>query len=84
MLSKIPANIQKIADTAFGKFLENPLEPCLENHPLADCHTGRHRKNSRAVSITARFRAIYVVEGDTNVWYWIGSHEDYNNFTGLK
>lgn len=24
----------------------------------------------------------YVIDGDTNVWYWIGSHEDYNDFIG--
>jgi hypothetical protein len=37
---------------------------------------------SRSVAITRRYRAIYVVDGDTNVWYWCGSHEDYNNFVG--
>lgn len=35
-----------------------------------------------SVSITMQYRAIYVVDGDTNVWYWIGSHSDYNNFIG--
>ena len=30
------------------------------------------------------YRAIYFVEGDTNVRYWIGSHSDYNNFVGRK
>jgi len=56
----------------------------LHNHPLDDTRQGRHRKNSRAVWITLRYRAIYVVDGETNVWYWIGSHEDYNIFTGRK
>ena len=56
----------------------------LHNHPLDDTRQGRHRKNSRAVWITLRYRAIYVVDGETNVWYWIGSHEDYNIFTGAQ
>jgi hypothetical protein len=34
------------------------------------------------VSITMKYRALYVVEGDTNVWYWIGTHNDYENFIG--
>ena len=29
-----------------------------------------------------RSGALYVVDGGTNVWYWIGSHEDYNDFIG--
>ena len=81
-LAKIPANIQHLAELAFQKFLEDPAHPALENHPLDDTHKGRHRKGSRSVAVTRRYRAIYVVDDDTNVWYWIGSHEDYNNFTG--
>ncbi len=57
-------------------------DPVLGNHSLKDTKKGRHRKGSRAVSVTLKYRAIYVVEGRTNVWYWIGSHEDYNNFVG--
>ena len=34
--------------------------------------------------ITMQYRAIYVVDGNTNVWYWCGSHNDYDNFTGGK
>ena len=29
-----------------------------------------------------QYRAIYVEVGDTNVWYWIGTHAAYNHFTG--
>jgi len=83
-LAKLPARISTIADAVFEVFLENPEDPRLENHPLGDTHRGRHRKGSRAVSVTSRYRAIYVVDDSTNVWYWIGSHEDYNIFTGRK
>jgi hypothetical protein len=31
-----------------------------------------------------KYRAIYVVEGGLNLWYWIGSHNDYENFIGKK
>jgi len=84
MLERLPAHIRKIADGAFQKFQEDPLHPALENHPLEDTHRGRHRNGSRAVSITRRYRAVYVVDGNDNVWYWIGSHEDYNVLTGRK
>jgi hypothetical protein len=84
MLSKLPQGIQELADAAFKKFSEDPLHPALANHPLDDTHKGKHRLLSRSVSVTMRYRAIYTVHGDDVVWYWIGSHEDYNNFTGRK
>jgi hypothetical protein len=82
MLAGLPPRIQEAARDAFRLFLQNPNAPALENHTLKDTKKGRHQKGSRAVSVTLRYRAIYVVDGPTNVWYWIGSHEDYNNFTG--
>jgi hypothetical protein len=83
-LRTIDKKIQDLADLAFAEFLRDPESPALENHPLEDTRRGQHRQGSRAVSVTLRYRAIYVVDGDTNVWYWIGSHESYNNFTGKK
>jgi hypothetical protein len=83
-LEHLPVHIQRLAQLAFERFVENPTDPVLDNHPLNDTHRGRHRKGSRAVAITQRYRAIYVVDADVNVWYWVGSHEDYNNFTGKK
>jgi hypothetical protein len=83
-LSAPGENIRNLAELAFQEFLRDPESPALANHPLDDTHRGQHRKGSRAVLVTFRYRAIYVVDGDTNVWYWIGSHESYNNFTGKK
>jgi hypothetical protein len=51
-------------------------------HALEDNNKGRHRKTSFSVTITMQYRAIFVVDGEVNVWYWIGSHSDYNTFTG--
>jgi len=82
MLERLPDNIQQLADRAYRTFLVDPFHPMLENHELHDSRKGRHRKTSRAVSITRRYRAIYVSDGPTNVCYWIGSHEDYNRFVG--
>jgi hypothetical protein len=83
-LKALPSDIRDLADLAFQEFLQDPESPALENHALDDTHRGRHRSASRAVSVTRRYRAIYTVDGATNVWYWIGSHESYNNFTGRK
>ena len=41
-------------------------------------------RNSSSVSITMQYRAIYTVDGTDNVWYWIGTHADYDVFIGKK
>ena len=79
---KLPQSAQKAAHEAFKLFCSSPTHPALQSHPLKDTHKGRHKKGSISVTVTYRYRAIYVVDGDTNVWYWIGTHEDYNSFTG--
>lgn len=82
LLAKLPTEIQELAEDGFKLFCEDPLHPMLHNHPLSNIKKSQHRDGSRAVWITHRYRAIYFVDGDTNVWYWCGSHSDYNTFTG--
>jgi hypothetical protein len=31
-----------------------------------------------------QYRAIYVVEDGVNIWYWIGTHAEYDQFIGEK
>lgn len=83
-LLSLPQHVQDLADLTFKAFVANPFDPSLERHDLNDTKKGRHRNGSFAVSITRRYRAIATIDGGVNVWYWIGSHEDYNNFTGSK
>lgn len=71
-----------IVEAAYRKFLENPNHQSLHRKELHDTHRGQHRRGSWSVRVTLKYRAIYVLDGDTNVWYWIGSHSDYNIFTG--
>jgi hypothetical protein len=48
-------------------------------------HLRRHlRRASVSVSISMTYRAIDFVDDSTNVWYWIGSHADYNTLVGRK
>ncbi len=81
-LARLPERIRRLADGAFQEFLKDPGSPGLALHDLQDNNRGQHRAGSKAVSVTLRYRAIYVVDGGDNVWYWIGSHSDYNIFTG--
>jgi hypothetical protein len=82
LFDQLPANIQNHAKKAFQLFLENPAHPSLRNHKLEETKTGQHRPGSRSVAISIHYRAIYVTEENMNVWYWIGSHADYDKFAG--
>ncbi len=81
-LEKLPKTIRRIVDAQFEQFLKYMYHPSLNNESIEDNKRGRHRNGSRSVRITLRYRALYVVDGDMNVWYWVGSHEDYNDFIG--
>jgi hypothetical protein len=84
LFAGLPDDVKAAAKAAFRQFLRDPESPSLRRHELKKAHRGQHRDGSFSVSIAARYRAIYVPDGDVNVWYWIGSHADYNSFTGRK
>ncbi len=79
---RLPERIRRLAVELFKRFVENPAYPALRHHVLSDNDKGMHRDGSCSVSITMRYRAIYVKDGGKNVWYWIGTHDDYDTFTG--
>jgi hypothetical protein len=84
MLAALPAHIQAAATAAFGMFLIDPQHPALRSHPLYPTKKGQHWPGSISVSVTISYRAIYVVRNGVNLWYWIGSHADYDKFVGRK
>jgi hypothetical protein len=84
LFAELPPPIQRAARAAFRAFLIDPAHPALRHHALGDSRRGHHRANSFSVSITMQYRAIYTVDSDVNVWYWVGTHNDYENFIGRK
>jgi hypothetical protein len=84
LFSRLPSAVQKLAAAVYKVFATDPNAASLHSHPLKDTAKGRHRLGSIAVWINQKYRAVYVVDGDTAVWYWCGSHNDYENFTGVK
>jgi len=84
LYGELPPRIQALGIKAFELFEANPLHPSLALHRLKNNSKGSHRDDSYAVSITTRYRAVYFTDGDTNVWYWVGTHAEYNRFTGGK
>jgi hypothetical protein len=81
--AKLPAHIQELTRAACHLFEQNPRHPSLRYHELEDRKRGKNMPGSRSVSITMQYRAIHDVAPDgVNVWYWIGTHAQYNRFTG--
>jgi hypothetical protein len=80
--ARLPQRIQDLARSACLLFDVSPAHPSLRRHELADSKRASHVPGSFSVSITMQYRAIYVPVGGVNVWYWIGTHADYDSFTG--
>ena len=68
----LPVDIQELANEAFMQFCDNPS------------HTGLNFKKLQTSSpiysarINRDYRALAVIDGDIAVWFWIGSHADYD------
>ncbi len=90
-LSRLPKHVQEQAEKAFLLFCVDEFHPALRRHWLANSKSGRHRPDSFAVSIAYHYRAIGTIDNGPDgrdepqyCWYWIGTHEEYNNFIGSK
>jgi hypothetical protein len=52
------------------------------SHPSLRFKCINQKENIWSVRIARGFRAIGMLEGDTMVWFWIGNHDDYEDFFG--
>ena len=69
--ARLPKQIQAQAREAYRLFSTNPQHPSLRFkrvHPTDPIYS---------VRITRSYRALGVQVGDEVVWFWIGSHDDY-------
>lgn len=72
LLAALPRHVRQQAREAYRLFRDNPRHPGLhfkrvhEYPPIFSARVG------------IGFRAIGVRDGNTIVWYWIGSHAEYD------
>jgi hypothetical protein len=66
---KLPAHIRAVADKSFALLKNDSRHPSLHFKQVGTYWTAR---------IGLRYRAIGVQEGEVMVWFWIGSHADYD------
>jgi len=69
----LPASIRRVADRNFDVLKGDPRHPSLHLKKV-----GRFW----SVRVGARHRALGVESPDGIVWFWIGSHADYDKLIG--
>ncbi len=68
----LPEDIQDRAREAFKLFSENPGHPGLR---LKQVHSTEPIYSAR---VTLDYRALAIRNNDVWIWFWIGSHADYD------
>jgi hypothetical protein len=69
---ELPADVQKQARQAYRLFMENPHHPSLRFKPI---HPTR---SIYSVRISIDYRAVGLRNENDIIWYWVGSHADYD------
>jgi hypothetical protein len=72
LFSDLPQDVQREAKRAYRLFQTNPAHPGLHFKKLEgedDIYSAR---------IGLDYRALAVMKRDRVVWYWIGSHSEYD------
>ncbi len=73
LFAALPKQIQQQARSAYSIFLQDPSHPGLR---FKKVDAGPPLVYSVRVGVA--YRALGTVTGDTAIWYWIGSHAEYD------
>jgi mRNA-degrading endonuclease RelE of RelBE toxin-antitoxin system len=72
-LAQLPARIRRLARERYHQFAQDPQHPSLKFKKLPPFD------DIWSVRINNTYRAIGRVKDDVIVWFFIGSHADYDN-----
>ena len=72
LLDGLPLEVQRDAKRAFRLFQNNPAHPSLQFKKLEG------EDNTYSARISLSHRALAVLNDDVVIWFWIGSHADYD------
>lgn len=73
LLGRLPEHVRRQAREAFIIFQQNPSHPSLRFKQVK-----KGPPPIYSVRVGIGYRALGIVDGDTVVWFWIGSHADYD------
>lgn len=66
---RLPANVRDLADKNFALLKADPQHPSLHFKKIGRLWS---------VRVGAHYRALGLDKGDLIVWFWIGSHAEYD------
>jgi hypothetical protein len=69
----LPEKIKKEAKKAYIQFIDDPYYPGLHFKRI------HSTKLVFSLRITKEYRALGIKQDENIVWFWIGSHTDYEN-----
>jgi hypothetical protein len=69
---ELPVEIKKQARDAYRLFQEDPYYPSLHFKRI---HSTRP---IFSVRISKNYRAVGIVQGNEIIWFWVGSHSEYD------
>ncbi|MEX0844937.1 MAG: hypothetical protein WD022_06630 [Balneolaceae bacterium] len=68
---RLPGSIKEKAKKAYHFFEENPAHPSLRFKKV------NNAPKVYSVRVSIEYRALGVMEEGEIIWFWIGSHDDY-------
>ena len=71
---KLSEPVRKCARKAYRLWAENPFHPSLHFKCI------NNKEEIWSVRITRSYRALGVLENDTVTWFWIGNHDEYEQY----
>lgn len=72
LFASLPARVKKQARQSYRLFRDNPAHPGLH---FKQVHADPPTYSAR---VGISYRVVGVLERDTIIWFWIGSHADYD------
>ena len=71
LYQELPQEIREAADEAFHLLKANPRHPSLHFKKLGATQYWSAR-------VTRSYRAVAIITEDVCLWFWIGTHSDYD------
>jgi hypothetical protein len=69
----LPEEVRQLADRCYAQLREDPRHPSLHFRPVGAYWS---------VRVGLHYRALAVRSGNDVVWFWIGSHAEYDSLLG--
>ena len=70
--AELPDEVRRQSRQAYLLFQKDPHHPSLRFKKVDE------ESNTYSVRVSLGYRALGVMEGSTIVWFWIGTHADYD------